>query len=83
MGNITYKHRCPFCMHEWIGKKPVVVSCTRCKRRLDYTQKAVPGRADALRFIEANLIRAGTHPSLAPTEAKRKLNQIIGFERSN
>jgi hypothetical protein len=79
MANTTYEHKCPYCLHKWIGKKQIVVSCVRCKRRLDYAQKAVPGRADAVRFIETNLIRAGMHPQIARSEAKRKLNNIIGF----
>lgn len=82
MANMLYNHHCPYCLHDWVGKKAYVVSCVRCKRRLDYAPKTAPGRADAVRFIEATLIRAGTHPSIAKAEAKRKLNQVIGFERS-
>ena len=77
-----YKQKCEYCDYEWVGKLPNPCSCPRCKRRRDVVTQSVPGRASALRFIEANLIRAGTHPSMAHTEAKRKLNQIIGFERS-
>jgi len=74
-----YKQKCPHCTHEWMGKIPHPVSCTRCKRRLDMPTISVPGRSVAIRFVEENLIRAGVHPHVAHAEAKRKLNSIIGF----
>ncbi len=74
-----YKHSCPFCNHTWIGKKAVVVSCVRCKRRLDYEQKTAPNKSAAIQFIETNLVSAGMPPAMARNEAKRRLNSIIGF----
>jgi len=28
--------KCPYCNYEWIPRKPMPVSCPRCKRRFDY-----------------------------------------------
>lgn len=79
MAKQLFEHHCPHCDHTWSGTKRVVVSCVRCKRRLDYEQKSVPGKTAALKYVEFNLISAGIPPHAARTEAKRRLNSIIGF----
>jgi hypothetical protein len=74
---MMYKHKCRLCGHEWEGRKPVVISCVKCKRRFDYPSTKVPGEQAALKFVEFNLIRAGLPPSVARNEAKFRLNKII------
>lgn len=79
MSKYIYEHHCHHCGHKWKGTKEVVVSCVRCKRRLDDGREKVTGKAAALKFVEFNLISSGVPPRVARSEAKRRLNAIIGF----
>jgi predicted nucleic acid-binding Zn-ribbon protein len=74
---MVYQHKCPFCGHSWSGRKAVVISCTRCKKRFDYPSTKLPGEQAAIKFIEFKLISAGLPPSVARNEAKFRLNKII------
>ena len=80
--NVKYPHACNFCGYKWMGRLKNPISCPDCKRRFTRPNNSVPGKQAAIRFVEAKLIQSGASPIFAREEAKRKLNQIIGFERS-